>query len=100
MADVPAISRIWTDLLGTPPIEDEIRAYRSVFGVADARNFVIPDLARFCGAVMPMPADPAMMQRAAGRQDVWFRIRHAIDIDDDDIYRLVHGGGAKWRQQV
>lgn len=54
---------------------------------------VYADLAEFCGAIHPAPAntDVGVQMRAAGRRDVWLHIQHHCNLTPKQVYDLLEG---------
>lgn len=66
------------------------QAYLRVF---DSENHftdeVLRDLAKFCRAHAPTAhSDPHMAARLDGRREVWLRIQHHLQLDDEHLWRL------------
>lgn len=69
------------------------RAYRTCLLAPLSTEFILPDLAEFCGAHDPAPknADLFMQGRAAGRRDVWLRLQNFLHLTDDELAALYAG---------
>ena len=67
------------------------KSYRIGFGQNGAKQYLLPDLAEFCGVGRPLPEDPGKAQRAAGRQDVWLRIQQFLNFPEDEVYAMLRG---------
>ena len=74
-------------------LENQVIAYRKVFGSIMAKETVLPDLAEFCGAVYPAPIESDLFKqgRAAGRRDVWLRLQNHLNLSEQEVYALLKG---------
>ena len=74
-------------------LRDVARAYRMCLLSPAGSEFILPDLAEFCGAHDPAPkSDDLFMQgRAAGRRDLWLRIQNFLHLTDDELAALYAG---------
>lgn len=72
---------------------DRSKIYRRHFdaGNQDAA-FILKDLAKFCRAHgSTANADPHIAARLDGRREVWLRIQHHLQLDDEQMWRLYGG---------
>lgn len=72
-------------------MKEQAKAYRIVFNSPSAKLYVLPDLAEMCGVGRPLPDDPAKMQRAAGRLDVWLHLQRYLNFSEAEVYALIQG---------
>jgi len=82
-------------------------AYRAVFkpggDVSPGTHIVLTDLRRFCRAtrsttmisLVTMSVDPLASAQAEGRREVWLRIQNMLNLDDQDVARLIDDGDAE-----
>lgn len=53
---------------------------------------VLMDLAKFCRAhTSTAHPDPHVAARLDGRREVWLRIQQHLHLDDESLWRLIHG---------
>ena len=85
----------WVKLYGwfgrDASMEEQRKAYRAAFNAPGAKLYLLPDLAEVCGVGRPLPTDPAAMQRAAGRQDVWLHIQRYMNFSEAEVYAMLQG---------
>ena len=68
------------------------RIYRRLFLGNEDGKFFLRDMARFCRAhASTAHADPAVAARLDGRREVWLRIQHHLQLDDEQLWRLYGG---------
>lgn len=71
------------------------RCYRAIFLPADGEpniesERVLGDLRRFCRAqASTFDPDPYVAARMAGRREVWLRLRHFLDLSDEQVAKFV-----------
>lgn len=70
---------------------EQAKAYRIAFNSPGAQLYMLPDLMEFCGVGRPLPEDPAQMQRAAGRQDVWLHLQRYRHFSEAEVYAMLQG---------
>lgn len=93
-----AITKLRDAFKRHPTLKDQVDAFRDTFARRPARDFVLPAIAEYCGVAFPLPTDLTEMQRIAGRQDVWWFIKHHLDLSDTEIMQLLQGSGPTRRQ--
>ena len=78
------------------------RAYRVCLLSPAACEYIIPDLAEYCGANDPAPKDGDMFMqgRAAGRRDVWLRLQSFLHLTDEELVALLAGRAVVRRESV
>lgn len=65
-------------------------AYQLAFG-SPAGKAILDDLAKFCRATEScFDADPRVEAALLGRQEVWLRIMHHMNMPSDQIFKLYH----------
>jgi len=81
------LQRAWEFLVGRK------RAYCRKLGNLEDRDTetILTDLAWFCYAHRPMPADAAAAARAEGRRDVWLRVARHLNLKDETLWLLYDG---------
>lgn len=69
-------------------------AYRTIFGMPEGKA-VLRDLAPFCFA-----SAPATTERDIGRRDVWLRLQHFLQMDEEELVVLYAALSPEGRHQV
>ena len=71
-------------------IRNRKRAYQLAFG-SPAGKAVLEDLAKFCRANQScFDADARVEAALLGRQEVWLRVMHHLNMSSEDIFKLYH----------
>ena len=73
--------------------EELQEAYKVAFRNGYGEHQVLPDLAEFCGAYDPAPANNElfMQGRASGRRDVWLHIQEILVLTPDELTAVYRG---------
>jgi hypothetical protein len=73
-------------------LQTRAQAYRHTFeGVHGSR--VLVDLAKFCKAEeTTVHKDERMTLILQGRREVWLRIRKHVNMSDEELWQIYHGG--------
>lgn len=85
MSTYTKFRRAWEYLTGRG------RIYRRLLNTDDGKLF-LRDMAKFCRAHQSTAhADATVAARLDGRREVWLRIQHHLQLDDETLWRLYGG---------
>lgn len=72
---------------------EQTRVYKNALLSPTSKQYILPDLAEFCGVLDPAPSDGDQFKqgRAAGRRDVWLHMQSFLNLEPHEIYALLKG---------
>lgn len=77
------------------------RAYQLVFNDSAAARIVLADLMAFCRATeAPFDKDPRRTDMLIGRNEVWHRINHHLQLSPEKLYEIFGGTPISPQQEV